>query len=332
MYQISLSKFFLFSVLIFACLIFAPSSRAELTWTTMFQAPGPLPDGMTWDGQYLWITSETPQRVFKVDTTGVAMDTLTAPGASPTGLTWDGNHLWVGSHTTRRIYKVDPVTGTVETSFVAPGATSNEGLAFDGTYLWNTNWANNIIWKLDTLGVQQGQFQAPGGANGGSTGLTWDGTYLWNSDQNLDSIYQIDPANGQVIRREDAPDTVAQDLAFDGMHLWTCGYYSQTVYRSSPITGINENRLPNNDLSILKLSSSNPVKENSHVKLQISMKGIAALNLYDALGRYVNTIWKGTGPCDDNITFSTKNLSSGLYFLRLNTEKATKTLKLIVNQ
>jgi hypothetical protein len=295
----------------------------------MFQAPGPLCDGLTWDGECLWITSETPASIYRVDTTGVAVDTIPAPGALPTGLAWDGNNLWVGSHSTRRIYKVDPATGMVDTSFVAPGATSNEGLAFDGVYLWNTNWANNLIWKLDTLGVQQGQFPSP---HDGSTGLTWDGTYLWNSDQNWDSVYQINPANGQVVRREDAPDTVAQDLAFDGTHLWTCGYYSQTVYRSSPITGISENHTPKVNQPRVKISSRNPVNGNGRVNLQVSEKGNITLNLYDVLGRYLSTIWKGEGPCEENIIFNTQNLPFGLYFLRLNTDNETKTLKVIVSK
>lgn len=104
----------------------------------------------------------------------------------------------------------------------------------------------------------------------------------------------------------------------------------QSYYNS--IQGISENSLPNVNSSMLKLSTLNPIKDNGLVKLQVAEKGKVVLNLYDALGRYVSTLWKGTGPCDENITFNTKNLSSGLYFLRLNTEKATKTLKLIINQ
>jgi len=102
-------------------------------------------------------------------------------------------------------------------------------------------------------------------------------------------------------------------------------YYNQ-------ISDISENSLPKVNPPSLKLSTLNPVKENGLVKLQVSEKGKVVLNLYDALGRYTNTIWTGNGPCDENIVFNTKNLSSGLYFLRLNTENATKTLKLIVNR
>jgi hypothetical protein len=102
-------------------------------------------------------------------------------------------------------------------------------------------------------------------------------------------------------------------------------YYNQ-------IQGISENSLPKINPPMLKLSTLNPVKDNGLVKLQVSEKGKVVLNLYDALGRYVNTIWKGTGPCDENITFNTQNLSAGLYFLRLNTKNESKTLKVIISK
>jgi hypothetical protein len=102
-------------------------------------------------------------------------------------------------------------------------------------------------------------------------------------------------------------------------------YYNQ-------IQGISENSLPKVNLPMLKLSTLNPVKDKGLVKLQVSEKGKVVLNLYDALGRYVNTLWKGTGPCDENITFNTQNLSAGLYFLRLNTKNESKTLKVIISK
>lgn len=101
-------------------------------------------------------------------------------------------------------------------------------------------------------------------------------------------------------------------------------YYNQ-------ISGIKENRLTNYR-STTKLAMSNPVKANGRVQLQVTEQGKIALNLFDALGRYLNTVWKGIGPCNEIINFETENLPAGLYFLRLTTEKTTKTFKVIVNK
>ncbi len=306
----------------------------QLTWTPMFQAPGPLCDGMTWDGEYMWITSETPARVYKIDSMGIAIDTIPAPGSQPTGLAWDGTNLWVGSHGTRRIYKVDPASGSVITSFVAPGATSNEGLAFDGIFLWNTNWANNVIWKLDTLGVQQGQFLAPGYPNAASTGLTWDGTYLWNSDQERDSVYQIDPANGQVVRREPGPpDTVVQDLAFDGTYLWTCGYFSQTVFRSSPIVGIEDNRNKTQLAASYQLKLyPNPCLQNVKLSYQLLENSNLNITIYDATGTLISTLFNGQREAGtyESQWYRPSSIPAGIYFIRLKTQDFSVTKRLIV--
>ncbi|MEO0093527.1 MAG: T9SS type A sorting domain-containing protein [candidate division WOR-3 bacterium] len=101
-------------------------------------------------------------------------------------------------------------------------------------------------------------------------------------------------------------------------------YYNQ-------ISGIKENQLTSG-LPASKLAMSNPVKENGRVQLQVTEGGKIALNLYDALGRHLSTIWKGVGPCDEIIELKTQNLPTGLYFLRLTTERAAKTLKVIVNK
>ena len=41
------------------------------------------------------------------------------------------------------------------------------------------------------------EFDAPGGE---ARGLAWDGQYLWCADLKLDSLFQMDPATGQVLR------------------------------------------------------------------------------------------------------------------------------------
>ncbi len=321
-----------YSLLFLMFFLFATSVNAQLTWTTMFQmAPDTLTDGMTWDGEYLWITAEgPPPRIFKLDSLGVKIDTLPAPGSQPTGLTWDGSHFWVGSHATRRIYKIDPVTGAVETSFVAPGTSSNEGLAFDGTYLWNTNWSSNIIWKLDTTGIIQSQFPSPGNS---STGLTWDGTHLWNSDQNRDSVYRIDPSNGQVLQREVAPDLVVQDLAFDGTHLWTCGYYTGTVYRSSPLVGIKDNRNKSEIASLLELKIyPNPCLRSVMLSYQLLEKSNVNITIYDATGTLVSTLFEGQREAGvyESQWCRPSSIPAGIYFIRFKTQDYSATKRFVV--
>lgn len=299
----------------------------QITWTFAFQAPGALPDGLTWDGTHLWVTAETERRIYRVDTLGNIDTVISNPATIPTGLAWDGMYLWCGDHSPRRIFKINPANGQIIRQFTPPGSVSNEGLAWDGTYLWNTNWYNNQIWKLDTLGTVITSFPAPGAPNAASTGLTWDGTYLWNSDQLRDSVYQIDPANGSVVRREPAPDTVVQDLAFDGQKLWVVGYYSRNVFKSSAVVGIKEK--PINLIERLRLEiTPNPSRYSVTVSYQLTKPDWIKISIYDATGRLLKSLtnevrnpgkysvnWQGT---------------SGLYFCRISTSVGSITKKFVI--
>ena len=53
------------------------------------------------------------------------------------------------------------------------------------------------------------------------TGLTWDGQNLWLADIGTNRIYQINPADGTVIRSIAGPvNATLNGLAWDGSHLW----------------------------------------------------------------------------------------------------------------
>ena len=207
------------------------------TGTVVFQFTAPFNnvDGMTWDGEYIWLGCDGLDRIWKMDTLGNILDSIPTPNTTATGLCWDGQYLWCADGGTIRIYKLDPTTGAILDSIPGPGTgASCEGLAWMNDTLWNTNWSNDTIWWLDPLsGAIWGQFPAPGGAGGGSTGLTWDwiDNVIWNSDQLTDFIYKVDPATGTIITQFACPDAEVQDLAFDGTYLWTCGWTSGIVYK-----------------------------------------------------------------------------------------------------
>lgn len=308
-----------------------------LTWSYVFQAPGPQPDGLAWDGAYLWITSDVNQRIYKVNpANGSVITSIPSPGSMPTGLAWDGTYLWCGDGDSHLIYKLNPSNGNVISSFPAPGSVSNEGLAWDGTYIWNTNWNDNIIWKLNPNNGQIiSQFSAPGN---GSTGLTWENGYLWNSDQNTDRIYRINPANGQVVRTEIAPDTIIQGLTFDGQYLWTCGYYSATVYRSSRVGIEEENNNITSLLSDFNLSQChpNPFYNQTMIRYSIPIETEVNLKVFNTAGRVISSlVSEKQKPGIYNVTWNLKGVSqsrlaNGIYFYRLEAGEFTATKKMVM--
>ena len=87
------------------------------------------------------------------------------------------------------------------------------------------------------IGDTQSAFACPGHF---PTGLTFDGKYLWNADRQTDSLYQIDPKSGKVIKTLNAPGYQIADLAYDGHMLWVLDIEEGLIYRLDPKSGINE--------------------------------------------------------------------------------------------
>lgn len=123
------------------------------------------------------------------------------------GLTWDGQYLWMGKeggHGSGSIHKIDPITGADIASFNVPnygdGDVSNpRGLAWDGTGLWAGFQGAGLITKFDIYGNVLISFASPFGW--AQQGLEFDGRYLWATNSGIDqsTIAQIDPLSGQTI-------------------------------------------------------------------------------------------------------------------------------------
>jgi len=96
--------------------------------------------GISWDGQYLWLSSYTgPGQVFQIDTiSGAVISQFTPPRTSILGIVWDGAYLWGVDIDSRVAYKMNVPGGAVVDSF-AWQLTYPLGMAWDGRYLWNVS-------------------------------------------------------------------------------------------------------------------------------------------------------------------------------------------------
>ena len=202
-----------------------------------FDSPDRTPQGLAFDGTYLWNADYTNQKIYKLDTSGNIIGSFDSPGPYPYGLAFDGTYLWNADSTSlsAKIYKLD-TSGNIIDSFDSPRL-APEGLAFDGTYLWNADstWLSAKIYKLDTSGNIIDSFDSPGLA---PEGLAFDGTYLWNADSINNKIYKLD-TSGNIIDSFDSPDRTPAGLAFDGTYLWNADWIGAKVYKLEQTGGVN---------------------------------------------------------------------------------------------
>ena len=88
-----------------------------------FEAPGPEPRGLAWDGQNLWCADADEDAIFKIDpVSGEVLDALPfdVPSTYGGGITWSGDGaIWV----TRGQYfhKMNTATGQEMADFHCPG-------------------------------------------------------------------------------------------------------------------------------------------------------------------------------------------------------------------
>lgn len=201
---------------------------------TSFPSSFPSPDGLAFDGEFLWATDCSTSRIDKVDpTTGNVVGSIDVKGVNSDELAWDGEALWMSDHTATEmpempapapaLYRVDPITTKVLAQLPAPGDSKYPmGLGFDGKVLFNVDPWDALIFVLDPeTGTKLRTIPAPAE---GACGMTWDGACLWVSNAATDGlVYHLDPQTGEVIRSFPGPGGKGHQstgVAWDGRNLW----------------------------------------------------------------------------------------------------------------
>jgi hypothetical protein len=154
---------------------------------------------------------------------------------SPTGLAWVNGALFVSNRTTT-VSQVDPATGSVLSSFTAPKIIFS--LTFDGTNFWGADVDDNLLVQFNSTGALLATLPAPGAF---PTGIAWDGQSLWVLSKNLQTIYQVNPATGAVLKSfatpNAGPNSFPVGLGFDGSHLWSTDWQTNLANELDPATG-----------------------------------------------------------------------------------------------
>ncbi len=230
-------------LLICATMLIPVPPALAVTGDTLQSIPAPYqcPQGLTFDGEYLWNADRKTDMIYKIDIKdGSKLDSLPAPGYFVRGLTWDGKLLWCVDATEELIYAINPKSRITEKIFYCPVSRPGD-MAWDGKNLWIADDGDN---KLRCLSPEDGTImatiEAPSAYPGG---LTFDGTYLWVSDRIEDKIYMVLPESGDVIITIDAPGKHAWGLAWDGTCLWNVDYQDDRIYKLAVDDGVNFNQI-----------------------------------------------------------------------------------------
>lgn len=166
--------------------------------------------GVDYDGQHVWVaTGEVLQAIDP--TKGEVVRELEVE--SDAGTAFDGTHLY--QLTGAEIRKIDPATGEILGTIPAPNG-SGAGLTWAEGALWVGQYRERKIVRVDP---ETGEVTKTLESDRFVTGVTWSSGELWHAtwESEKSDIRRIDPQDGTVLERYDAPEGVTiTGLAKDG--------------------------------------------------------------------------------------------------------------------
>ncbi len=155
-----------------------------------------------------------------------------------------------------------------------------------------------------------------------------DRLHLWSVLFEIDST-----ALPQVVVIDTTSDPLNDSLVFclpGGVILFIPEFISGSIYY-----GINseieqmENQLPNSVL--ISQNYPNPFNAKTTIKYSLSEQSDVTIEIYDIIGRKVDTIYKGYQPAGQHqVIWDASDHSSGVYFYRLEIGDFSKTKKMIL--
>jgi DNA-binding beta-propeller fold protein YncE len=149
-----------------------------IPWTSTTVATGFTgPTGIVYDGAAIWVSDTVGGKLFKLDSLGAILQTVTL-GGSPVIPVFDGTNLWVPNYTSNSVAVVRVSTGTILTTLTGNGLNGPGYASFDGQRVLVTNNLGNgvSLWKAADLTIIG---SVGTGVGSGPQGACSDGTSFW---------------------------------------------------------------------------------------------------------------------------------------------------------
>ena len=308
-----------------------------------FPAPAPSPQGLAWDGNFLWVADDSTDTLYKIEPEdGSIISSFPTPGTKPRGLTWDGNHLWCADMKTDTLYKLEPSDASVISSIPAPHNRVH-GLTWDGQYLYccyEAGWSSQIV-KIDLSDTSTIFFTY---TRGNPSGLAYDGNFIWNCLDNegirLGLVDQYELSTGLRVKGFDTPGYYPTALTYDGRYFWLADNNMDTLYEIKILTpGVNnpDGRSQNLPLSLtLYQNHPNPFNSMTLISYDIPFNDIVVLKIFNITGKCVKTLvdgiqfkgrykilWNGKDDMGNDV-------SSGIHFYTIKIGDFKMTRKMLI--
>ena len=289
-------------------------------------------------------------RIYTLSTTGTVQNYFQYDNYHFCDMAVVNNELYVAEAFAPRVLKVDIETGDLEVIIDDWSLFYFYDIAFDGTYFYVTEWDLN---RYDINGVKDGTASF----NEDVFASAWDGQYLWMlNDNNHIKCWDVSlwPNLIEVTANNFAPPADScRGLLFDGTYFWSTqgfdgslGYIYQFDHSGQVIDQIlapawvgfgvcklyipvSINELPQSNSIALNVSP-NPFNDHISISFSIRESEYVTCALYNIQGEKIDMLF--SAQCSSGINThecEIQNLKSGVFFLKLQTQKTEEIQKII---
>lgn len=208
---------------------FGKIETRRATVETVFDSPGPKPNGLQATPDGLWILDQGDNRAYLVEyADGRVLRALDTESKAGSGITFDGEALWLASTYSREIIRADARTGKTLAKFDTPGA---------GVVAWTQGRRSPLAEPAPKPPADAGAKPPQQRQATGAHGLEWRDGKLWIAVPPAQKIYRVAPETFAIERRFPTAGDRPHGLGWEGRWLWCVDSNHNAVFRHDPESG-----------------------------------------------------------------------------------------------
>jgi streptogramin lyase len=211
---------------------------------TVFDSPGPQPNGLQATTDGLWIIDQgANNKAYLVSYDGgKVLRSFETETTSSSGITFDREALWIGSTYSREIVRVSATTGKAIERHFTPGAgviykMLGDPPARSSPLLKSRPKPKTAAPPAQVGGFQAGEVLGSKAVGTGAHGQEWRDGKLWIAVPPSREVYRIDPKTWVVETKFPTAGNRPHGIGWEGKYLWVTDSNLNAFFKHDPETG-----------------------------------------------------------------------------------------------